>query len=75
MDDVDYLVEDNTSVDFAYHRRWMEPKVGWHNDGASWEQIPNAGNDSSNWKETQQQRVSPLLKIYSITEEARSNPS
>ena len=62
MDDVDYLVEDNTRVDFAYHRRWMGPKVGWHNEGASWEQNTNVGNDSSNWEETQQQRVSPLFE-------------
>ena len=62
MDNVDYLVEDNTRVDFSYHRRWMGPKVGWHNDGVSWEQNTNAGNDSSNWGETQQQRVIPLLE-------------
>ena len=62
MDDVDYLVEDNTRVDFAYHQKWMGPKVGWHNDGASWEQNTNDGNDSSNWEETQQQRVSPLFE-------------
>ena len=27
MDDVDYLVEDNTMDDFAYHRGWMGPIV------------------------------------------------
>ena len=54
MDDVDYLVEDNTRDDFAYHRKWMGPKIGWHNDGVSWEQNTNAGNDSSNWGEAQQ---------------------
>ena len=53
MDDVDYLVEDNTRDDFAYHRKWMGLKIGWHNDGASWEQNTNARNDSSNWGETQ----------------------
>ena len=62
MDDVDYLVDDNTRDDFSYHRKWMGPKIGWHNDGASWEQNTNAGNDSSNWGETQQQRVIPLLE-------------
>ena len=51
MDDVDYLVEDNTMDDFAYHRKWMGPMVEWHNDGASWEQNASAGNDSSNWGE------------------------
>ena len=60
---------------FAYHRKWMGPMVGWHNGGARWEYKANAGNDSSNWEETQQQRVSPLWKIYSITEKAKSNPS
>ena len=25
---MDYLVEDNTRDDFAYHRKWMEPMVG-----------------------------------------------
>ena len=30
--------------------------------GASWEQNTNDGNDSSNWEETQQQRVSPLFE-------------
>ena len=56
MDDVDYLVEDNTRVDFAYHRRWMGPKVGWHNDGASWEQITN--DDLKEFKEM----------VYSVSE-------
>ena len=27
MDDVDYLVEDNTMDDFACHRKWMGPMV------------------------------------------------
>ena len=54
MDDVDYLVEDNARNDFAYHRKWMEPMVGSHKGCASWEQNANAGNDSSNWGETQQ---------------------
>ena len=62
LDDVDYLVEDNTRDDFAYHRKWMRPMVGWHNDVASWEQNTNARNDSSNWEEAQQQRVSPLFE-------------
>ena len=39
MDDVDYLVEDNAMDDFAYHRKWMGPMVGWHNGGASWEKM------------------------------------
>ena len=54
---MDYLVEDNTMDDFAYHRGWMGPIVGpllkmilnsnyW---GASWEQNANAGYDSGNW--------------------------
>ena len=38
MDDVNYLVEDKARDDFAYHRKWMGPMVGWNNDGASWEQ-------------------------------------
>ena len=54
MDDVDYLVEDNTRDDFAYHRKWMGPMVKWHIGGASWEQNENAGNYSGNWEETQQ---------------------
>ena len=54
MDDVDYLVEDNVMDEFAYHRRWKRPMVEWHIGGASWEQNANAGNDSSNWGETQQ---------------------
>ena len=54
MDDVDYLVEYNAMDDFSYHRKWMGSKVEWHNGGASWEQNANAGNDSSNWGETQQ---------------------
>ena len=36
--------------------------VGWHNGGASWEQNTNAGNDSSTWGETQQQRMIQLLE-------------
>ena len=48
MDDVDYLVEGNARNDFAYHRKWMGPKVEWHNGGATWEQNANAGNDSGN---------------------------
>ena len=28
MDDVDYLVENNTRDDFAYHLEWMGPMVG-----------------------------------------------
>ena len=54
LDDVDYLVEDSTRGDFPYHRKWTEPKVGWHNGGARWEQNANAGNDSGNWGRTQQ---------------------
>ena len=54
MDDVDYLVEDNTRGDFAYHWKWMGPMVEWHIGGASWEQNANAGNDSGNWGRTQQ---------------------
>ena len=38
----------------AYHRKWKRPMVEWHIGGASWEQNANAGNDSSNWEETQQ---------------------
>ena len=53
MDDVDYLVEDNVMDEFAYHRKWKRPIVEWHIGGASWEQNANAGNDSSNWGETQ----------------------
>ena len=49
LDDVDYLVEDNRMDDFSYHQRWMGPKVGWHNDGASWELNAKVGNDSGNW--------------------------
>ena len=48
MDDVDYLVEDNTSGDFAYHQKWMGAMGEWHISGASWEQNANAGNDSGN---------------------------
>ena len=54
MDDVDYLVKDNTRDDFGYHQKWMGSMVKWHIGGASWEQNANAGNDSSNWEETQQ---------------------
>ena len=58
MDDVDYLVEDNTMDDFAYHRKWIGPMVGpllkmilnSNYEGASWEQNANAGNDSGNWE-------------------------
>ena len=39
---------------FAYHRKWMESMVGWHNDGANLGQNANAGNDPSNQGETQQ---------------------
>jgi len=49
VDDVNYHVEDKARDDFAYHRKWMGPMVGWLNDGASWEQNANAGNDSGNW--------------------------
>ena len=68
LDDVDYLVEDNVMDEFAYHRKWKRPMVEWHIGGASWEQNANAGNDSSNWGETQQQRVNPLFERFSITE-------
>ena len=36
--------------------------VEWHIGGASWEQNANAGNDSGNWEETQQQRVNLLFE-------------
>ena len=36
-----------------HHHKWMGPMVGWHNGGVSWKQDANAGNDSSNWGETQ----------------------
>ena len=62
MDDVDYLVEDNTTDDFRLSSRMEGNMVGWHNDGASWEQNANARNDYSNWGETQQQKVIPLLE-------------
>ena len=62
MDDVGYLVEDNVMDEFAYHRKWKGPMVEWHIGGASWEQNTNVVNDSSNWGETQQQRVIPLLE-------------
>ena len=51
LDDVDYLVEDNTMDEFTYHRKWKRPVVEWHIGGASWEQNANAGNDSGNWEE------------------------
>ena len=44
MDDVDYLVENNTRDDFTYHRKRMGPMVAWHNGGARWEQNANVGN-------------------------------
>ena len=28
MDDVDYLVEDKATDDFAYHQKWMGPMAG-----------------------------------------------
>ena len=54
MDNVDYLVKDNTRDDFDYHRKWMGPMAKWHIGGASWEQNANVGNDSGNWGESQQ---------------------
>ena len=74
MDDVDYLVEDNTMDDFAYHRKWMGPMVEWHIGGASWEQNANAGNDSGNWGGSSTiESESTVLKSYSINEETKSN--
>ena len=43
MDDVDYLVEENTRGDFAYHRKWMGPMVEWHIGGASWKRMQMLG--------------------------------
>ena len=54
LDDVDDLVEDNVMDDFCLSLDMEGPKVEWHNDGASWEQNANAGNDSGNWGRTQQ---------------------
>ena len=75
LDDVDYLVEDNTMDEFAYHRKWKRPMVEWHIGGASWEQNANAGNDSGNWGKTQQQRVNSLFeKIIALPRKLRANP-
>ena len=62
MDDVDYLVENYTRDDFAYHRKWMGPKVGCTMTVQAGNQNTNVGNDSSNSEETQQSRVSPLFE-------------
>ena len=72
LDDVDYLVEDNVMDEFPYHRRWKRPMVEWHIGGASWEQNANAGNDSSNWGRTQQQRVNSLFeKVIALPRKLR----
>ena len=43
MDDVDYLVENNTRGDFAYNRKWMGPMVEWHIGGARWKRMQMLG--------------------------------
>ena len=49
MDDVDYLVEDNTMDDFFL----SQEMGGTHGDGTTagvgWKQNAKAGNDCSNW--------------------------